>query len=116
MKIEGDVTIAGDEAANVIRHLNERISALEDRLMGEQRRLPDELVKRIPEVIKYLRLHSVVLLYTGHGRADDLAEKIAEDEAAVAAIGQAWSLDNAPLPQQVIDQVRAATLGGMNRF
>lgn len=116
MKIEGDVTITGDEAACVIRDLTERISTLENRLMSEQRRLPEELAKRIPDVMKYLRLHSVVLLYTGHGRAEDLAERIAEDEAAVAALGQAWNLDNAPLSPQVIDQVRAATLGGMNRF
>jgi LmbE family N-acetylglucosaminyl deacetylase len=115
-KIDGDVTISGTEAASVIRHLSERIEVLEARLVQEQLSKAEELAKQIPEVIKYLRMHSVVLLYTGEGRASDLADHISEDEAAVAALGQAWNLQDAPLPQSAIDQIRALTLGGMNRF
>ena len=113
--IEGKVTLSGEQAAAVIRHLNDRITALESRLEFDQRDAAEQCSERIPEIIKYLRLHSVVLLYTGQGRAEDLAIQI-RDHAARAALEQAWNLDHAPLPQAVIDQVRAATLGGMNRF
>lgn len=104
MTIEGQVTLTGDQATDVIRHLNDRIKALEGRIALEQREATEQLSMRILDVLKYLRMHSVVLLYTGSGRAEDLVEQI-QNETAVAA-----------LPQPVIDQVRAATLGGMNRF
>jgi len=113
--INDAVTLSGEDAANVIRLQNARIKQLEGWLQEAQHATPKEVVQRVAEVIKYLRMHSVVLLYTGHGPADALANRI-EDAAAVAALGQAWNLDNAPLPLTVIEQVRAATLGGMNRF
>ncbi len=109
------VALSSEEAANIIRLQDARIKQLETLLQEARLTTPNELAKRVPEVIKYLRMHSVVLLYTGHGRADAIAEQV-KDEAAVAALDQAWNLDNAPLPQPVIEQVRAATLGGMNRF
>jgi hypothetical protein len=118
LKIESPVVLSGEEAARTIRQLNERVEQLERQVAFERRQTEEGgVADAVPAVIKYLRMHGIVLLNAGHERAEDVREQVGRGgQAAVAALGEAWSLANAPLPQSTIEQVRAAINGGKCRW
>jgi len=112
---QGPVEISAEVAASVIRQLTQQVSQLELELGGEAQRLAEHVVQAVPEILKALRLHGLVLMNTNPGHAADLEQSLSNRPAALAALDQAWNLDRAPLEPAVIEQVRVAFNGGNYR-
>lgn len=112
----GEVNIAAKEAATVINSLNAHIKNLEGQLAALRQQKQNDIARGIVSTLQYMRANGFVLLYTGHGRAQDAKPQLSEDAAALEAADLAWNLDGAPLPPQTIAAVRNAAAGGSNRW
>lgn len=117
MKVEGQTTISGEDAAQVIATLNLRIATLNAELQQVRESAPQRAADVMRDALNSLRGCGVILLHNGEMREREIAERFASNPVALAAFNDAsWHLDNAPLAREVIAEVRKATCGGMNRF
>lgn len=116
-KVEGSVTLSAEDAASTIRQLHTRVRQLEREVAFEREQSNARAIRFVSDTIRYLRFFGVILLNTGIVRPGDITAQDRIEEAGVAAaLEEAWNLSKAPLPPEVIEQVRTACQGGHNRW
>ena len=102
----------------VLETLTEKIQRQERFIAQLQADLEQARQASVDTMLGQLRLREAVLLYVGHD-ADKLAQQIAENfgsEVARAVSNSLFVLDNAPVPTEAREALRAATNHGMNRW
>jgi hypothetical protein len=102
----------------VIETLTEKIQR-QDRFIAQlQADLEIARQASVDNMLGQLRLREAVLLYVGQD-ADSFARQIAESfggDVARAVSNSLFVLDNAPVPTEAREALRAATNHGMNRW
>ena len=102
----------------VIETLTEKIQR-QDRFIAQlQADLEIARQASVNNMLGQLRLREAVLLYVGQD-ADSFARQIAESfggDVARAVSNSLFVLDNAPVPTEAREALRAATNHGMNRW
>ena len=102
----------------VIETLTEKIQR-QDRFIAQlQADLEIARQASVDNMLGQLRLREAVLLYVGQD-ADSFARQIAESfggDVARAVSNSLFVLDNAPVPTEAREALRAATNYGMNRW
>ena len=102
----------------VIETLTEKIQR-QDRFIAQlQADLEQARQTSVDNMLGQLRLREAVLLYVGQD-ADSFARQIAESfggDVARAVSNSLFVLDNAPVPTEAREALRAATNHGMNRW
>lgn len=122
MQIEGNVVLSAEDAAETIRQLTSRVKRLEREIENERSNTPQRVADAMHSILSYLRMHGVVLLNLRTESARELQRRLELDvitsapSGALAALYEAWNLQNAPLPQTVIEQVRQAADRGNCRW
>lgn len=102
----------------VLGTLTEKIQRQERFIAQLQADLEQARRASVDTMLGQLRLREAVLLYVGQD-ADNFAQQIAEDfgsEVARAVSSSLFVLDNAPVPTEAREALRAATNHGMNRW
>ena len=102
----------------VLDTLTEKVQR-QDRFIAElQAELQLARQASVETMLGQLRLREAVLLYVGQD-ADNFAQQIAENfgsDAARAVSNSLFVLDNAPVPTEAREALRAACNHGMNRW
>lgn len=111
-------TIELDDPQGVINSLQSRIAELEHQVVSERARGAVLFPAAIEDVVKHLRLHSVILLHVGESEFNNNKRRdvLSISPALHLAIDQVWQLHRAPLTLQVKDQIRIAANNGVNRW
>lgn len=110
-----EVNVSAEDAAAVICSLNAQMKSLESQLETMRQEISD-IACGTASALQYMRAPGFILLYTCPGRAQDAKPRFSEYAAALEAADQAWNLEGAPLPPQIIAAVRSAADGGSNRW
>ena len=102
----------------VLETLTEKVQR-QDRFIAElQAELQQARQASVATMLGQLRLREAVLLYVGQD-ANNFAQQIAENfgsDVARAVSNSLFVLDNAPVPTEAREALRAATNHGMNRW
>ena len=102
----------------VLETLTETIQRQERFIAQLQADLEQARQASVDTMLGQLRLREAVLLYVGQD-ADNFAQQIAENfgsGVARAVSNSLFVLDNAPVPTEAREALRAATNHGMNRW
>ena len=102
----------------VLETLTEKIQRQERFIAELQADLEQARQASVDTMLGQLRLREAVLLYVGQD-ADNFAQQIAESfggDVARAVSNSMFVLDNAPVPTEAREALRAATNHGMNRW
>ena len=102
----------------VLETLTETIQRQERFIAQLQADLEQARQTSVDTMLGQLRLREAVLLYVGQD-ADSFARQIAESfggDVARAVSNSLFVLDNAPVPTEAREALRAATNHGMNRW
>jgi len=101
----------------VLETLTEKIQRQERFIAQLQADLEQARRASVDTMLGQLRLREAVLLYVGQD-ADNFAQQIADSfgsDVARAVSNSLFVLDNAPVPTEAREALRAATNHGMNR-
>lgn len=102
----------------VLETLTEKIQRQERFIAQLQADLEQARQASVDTMLGQLRLREAVLLYVGQD-ADNFTQQIAENfgsDVARAVSNSLFVLDNAPVPAEAREALRAATNHGMNRW
>lgn len=116
MQVEGKTTISGEDAAQVIATLNQRVETLAAEARQAYEDEPGRAASMVRDALRLLRMHGVILIRSGEVSEEAVMQSVSGNRVAMAAMDEAWNLDMAPLPGPVVAQIREAMAGGMNRF
>lgn len=102
----------------VLETLTEKIQQQERFITQLQADLEQARQASVDTMLGQLRLREAVLLYVGQN-ADNFTQQVAENfgsDVARAVSNSLFVLDNAPVPTEAREALRAATNHGMNRW